>query len=375
MLFLLLLIELLIVFAGVLITEPLRDSFNALRSELFLFSRTLSEILKMDIPLPVALKQIHRSISEFPSDFHKSISIIADDVESGSTLSDAIKKHDKYFPGYYIKVLKMGEESGTLPDALEQLAQYTALRAEIEKSLASGLYYPFTILIIMALIFLSIVEFIIPGYISLFGKFNSQLPWITGLVMKINSTIDDNIIVLILFSALLFIAYLVFKDKIKPHLDEIRLRIPYFSETEKLHEYAVFARSLQLVIGREESMESALQFAQSTITNSIYYNKIGKAIRAGKHGLSSRLKSTGFFSPAFTWMISLGEKTDSLQESLKEIGEFYTEELVIRVDKLSRILETFITFFVGLLAGILIVALFSPLAVIVDEISRQIIVN
>ena len=355
--------------------DPLKDSYNSLKSELFLFSRTLSEILTMDIPLPVALRQINRSVSEFPSDFHKSLRKIADKVESGSTLSDAIKKHNKHFPGYYIKVIKMGEESGTLPDALEQLAQYTTLRAEIEKSLASGLYYPFTILIIMALIFLSILEFIIPGFIALFGKFNSQLPWITSLVMEANRTIDDNIIILILFPALLLIAYLAFKDKTKIYLDKIRLRIPYFSETEKLHEYAVFARSLQLVIGREESEESALQFARSTITNSVYYNKIGEAIRAGKHGLSSRLKSTDFFSPAFVWMISLGEKTDSLQESLREIGEFYTEELIIRVEKLSRVLETSITFFVGLLAGVLIVALFSPLAVIVDEISRQIIVN
>lgn len=375
MLFLLLIIELVVVFTGILIMEPLKDSYNSLRSELYLFSRTLSEILKMDIPLPVALKQIHRSVSEFPSDFNKTLQLIADEVETGSTLSDAIKKYDKYFPGYYIKVIQMGEESETLPDALEQLAQYTALRAEIEKSLASGLYYPFTILIIMVLLFLSIVEFIIPGYISLFGKFNSKLPWITTLVMETNRTIDDNIILLILFPALLLILYLAIKDKVRPRLDEIRLRIPYFSETEKLHEYAVFARSLQLVINREESLESALQFARSTITNSVYYNKIGETIKTGKHGLSSRLKSTGFFSPAFTWMISLGEKTDSLQESLKEIGEFYTEELIIRVDKLSRILETFITFFVGLLAGILIVALFSPLAVIVDEISRQIIVN
>lgn len=355
--------------------DPLKDSYNSLKSELFLFSRTLSEILKMDIPLPVALRQIHRSVSEFPSDFHKSLKIIADEVEAGSNLSDAIKNHSRHFPGYYIKVIGMGEASGTLPDALEQLAQYTTLRAEIEKSLASGLYYPFTILIVMALIFLSIVEFIIPGFISLFGKFNSRLPWITGLVIETNRTIDDNIIILILFPALLLMAYLAFKDKIKIHLDQIRLRIPYFSETEKLHEYAVFARSLQLVINREESVESALQFARSTITNSVYFNKIGDAIKTDKNSLSSRLKSTGFFSPAFTWMISLGEKTDSLQESLREIGEFYTEELIIRVDKISRILETFITFFVGLLAGVLIVALFSPLAVIVDEISRQIIVN
>lgn len=361
-----------VVFFALLFLDLFYDSFQSNRMELFHFSRRLADHLSLGTPLVEAME----GIDETPwrsKRFHQALCQARLEVMKGSRLSRALSRQKSIFPRHFIKIIEMGEETGTLPDSLDQLANYYRDRYEIRKIIMGGLLTPLAVLLLTVGFTVFVIRFVIPTYQDIYEACNFQLPPMTRTALMVTNLTTQGISILVAVFITLALFCVVFWDKVKYHVDKLRFRLPFIAPLERLYEYTVFARALRLVVMREQSLDNALEFAASNITNRYFAGKIGKLSHSSVPTLSARLRSSGLFTPAFIWMVTLGEQSENLPETLKQLGDYYSEELDLRISRTVRGAEVFLTFILGLFIGFLAVTLFTPIALLACRIAEQIV--
>ncbi len=331
--------------------------------DIVIFTRQLSTMIDAGLPLVQGL-DILGNQQENPT-FKKMLLDIKNEVESGSTFADALKKYPKHFDRLYRNMVAAGEIGGILDEVLRRLSDYMEKAQALKAKVKSAMTYPAIVLAISGVVLGIILIFVIPVFAKMFSEFGAALPAPTQIVINISNFIKSYILAILGGAAILVIAFKKFYSTPKGKLivDRAVLRAPVFGPLIKKVAVAKFTRTLGTLINSGVPIIEALNVAAGTAGNKVVENAI-RAVKASiseGRSIAQPLMESGVFPSMVVQMISVGETTGALDAMLNKIADFYDQEVDTAVDGLTSMIEPFMIVFLGGTIGSIIIAMYLPI--------------
>jgi len=297
---------------------------------------------------------------------------IKKDVESGSTLSQAMGKYPETFGEAQIGMIYAGEASGKLNNVLNQLATQIEKSASITGKIKGAMIYPIVIILVIIGVGITMMIFVVPKIAEVFASANATLPLLTRILISMsNFTISKtfgifNIIYVFIIIGFLFMLFLIWKktNTGKYLWDKLMLKLPIFGGIFQKVALSKFCRGLSAMTTSGISIIKALKIISNTVGNEVYRQRIMLIAYDVKKGIfisDNIQEDTHLFPPMVVSMIGVGEKTAQLHQITDKIADFYEEEVDNLVSNLSKLMEPLIIIVIGVLAGLMIGALMLPL--------------
>jgi len=331
--------------------------------DIVIFTRQLSTMIDAGLPLVQGLEILEKQQEN--STFKKALGEIRTDVESGSTLSDAMRKHPKIFDNLFNNMIEAGETGGILDTILSRLAAFMEKSMALKKKIKGALTYPAVCLAISILILVIILVFVIPVFQSLFEGFDQALPVPTQIVVNMSEFFKGNF--LYIFIACFIITMAVKKiynsKKGRVIMDRGMLRSPVFGALLRKVAVSKFTRTLGTMLSAGVPILEALQVVAKTSGNKVIEQaifRVGDSIAEGRP-IAEPLEESGVFPNMVVQMINVGESVGALDSMLEKIADFYDEEVDQAVENLTSMIEPFMIVFLGGMIGGLVVAMYLPI--------------
>ena len=334
-------------------------------ADLMVFTRQLATIVSSGLPLMQGL-DILAEQTEDPN-FCAIIDAIAQEVESGETFSDTLRKYPKAFPELYASMVRAGEASGDLDHVLLQLADYLEASEELKRRIRSAMTYPVVAFSMIMLIATGLVIFVVPQFAEIFASFNAELPGPTQILIHASNFLRKwYSLAVIIGSVIALIAAIRLYGSTAQgrfQLDAIKLRIPVFGDLFRKVAISRVTRTLSTLTRSGVAILQAMEIVERTAGNEVYAKAVRDAADAVRNGetLAEPLMRSGVFPAMVTRMIGVGEKTGALEGMLMKISDFYDSEVKVTVDSLTSLIEPILIGFMGLVVGGIIIALFMPI--------------
>jgi len=330
---------------------------------ILLFTKQLRTLIKAGIPIVTCLNVIRDQAQD--SAFENIVASIAKDIEEGSKLSAALMKFPKVFPSIYINSIKVGEVSGTLEDALEQLAKFMEEDDRIKKQVKKALRYPIIVVSALIVAFIIFTTFVIPNFIPIFEMGGAELPLPTKLLMFVYYLITDYGLYTLL-SVIAIITGLIAwarTPKGRYKVDAFKLKIPIMGPLVQKTNISRFAKLFYTMNHTGISIIKSFEIMSETLDNLIYKEEVKRIkndiIKGGD--IASSLRQSPYFTKLLATMISIGEKSGSLDEMLENVSGYYYEEVSDTVDNMTSLIEPVVTVVLGVALLFLALALFLPM--------------
>jgi len=342
-------------------------------NDLIMFSRELSTLLSSGVTLIKSLDILCRQIESRM--LLRAVEEVKKDVEGGYTFQNALKKHSKIFSDFWIHLVETGEASGHLPGSLDQLAIYLEESAALRRKVVSAMVYP-AILICVATGAIAIFLLkIVPIFTEIFKGFNVELPVLTNIVITFSLVARKYfLIVLGVFVGLFFtIKKYVSTDVGKWQFDAFKFKVPLMGQVMQEISTERFASGLSMLIKSGVPILQALAIAEKTAGNKLMeaaLKDIRTAVREGK-GMAQTMDDSSLFSPLVVQMVGVGEEIGELGKMLDRISVFYKERVDTFVDRLTTMFEPLVLVFMGIVVGVLVVAMFMPIFSISSAVSAS----
>ncbi len=296
--------------------------------------------------------------------FKEVLTEIREKLTSGIALSDAFAAFGNKFPPIYSTSLRAGERSGDLEGVLRRFLKYQKMIVSLRKKVVGALVYPAVLVTMSGAMIFVMLTFVIPKFAEFFTGFGAQLPWFTALMIKVATTMRENVLV-----AAISIVLVTFgvnrwvKTSGRLVWDRLKLHIPLVGGV--LHRFAImqFTQSLGTLLAGGTPMVPAIEIASQSVTNQLVAAKISGIVQNVREGepLWRSLDNTGVISDLAIEMIKVGESTGSLTEMLANVSEFYDEEIESRLSRLVAAIEPIILVFMGVVIAVLLYAFYLPL--------------
>lgn len=335
------------------------------------FTRQLSTLQDAGLPILRSLRILEGQAK--PGPLKTSLSNVIEDIESGSTLSEAMAKNPKAFDNLYVNMVKAGEAGGALEVILQRLAEFKERAQSLKRKVQGAMIYPCAVITVATLIVGFIMYYIIPKFKKIFEDFNTELPEITVVLI---GTSDAVVNYWYLGPAIPFGLWLMVKiikkNKTGAYIcDWIALRIPLLGVIFRKAIVARTSRTLGTLIASGVPILEALAITRDTAGNAIFYkayDHISAAIREGE-SMAIPLKETRTVDDMVVNMVDVGEETGALDTMLYKVADVYDEEVSILVEGLVNLLEPLMVVILGLIVGFIVIALFMPLIKLLNDLS------
>jgi type IV pilus assembly protein PilC len=345
-------------FASIAFMQP-----KVKNKDIVIFTRQFSTMIDAGLPLVQGLNIL---AEQNPNPTFKSIlRQLTKDVEGGSTLAEAMKKHPKVFDNLFVNLIAAGEVGGILDTILQRLATFIEKAEELKSRIKGALTYPIVVLAIAFIVIAVILIFVIPVFQDMFASFGSALPAPTQLVVAMSDFMKGNIhwiILAIIAFVFAFKQYANTKGGRKT-IDTWSLKLPVFGDLLKKTAVARFTRTLGTMMSSGvpilDSLEIVAKTAGNVVLEEIIYDVRG-SIAEGQT-IAEPLSENDIFPGMVIQMISVGEATGALDTMLEKIADFYDKEVDNAVDALTSMLEPLLMLFLGGAIGGLVVAMYLPI--------------
>ncbi len=336
------------------------------------FVRQFATMIDAGLPLVQCLDILQEQQDN--ANFKRVIRQIKKDVEEGSTLSDAVKKHPKVFDNLFHNLVAAGEIGGILDIILNRLAAYIEKTAKLKRKVKGAMTYPVIVVAIAIIVIAVILIWVIPVFSQLFRDAGVKLPAMTLFVVDTSDFAKRYFHWLILGFVALMIALRQFRRTPRGRrlFDQLLLRMPIFGILIRKIAVARFTRTLGTMLSSGVPILDGLEVVASTAGNSV----VEKAIREARLSISEGrsvaepLAETRVFPPMVTQMIAVGEATGALDVMLGKIADFYDDEVDTAVGALTSMLEPLLILFLGVTIGGLLVAMYLPIFQLADVVAR-----
>lgn len=329
-----------------------------------LLTRQLAVMLKAGVPLLQSFDIIGKGHSN--GSVTRLLAEIKSEVETGSSLSQAFRKHPLYFDSLFCNLIDAGEQAGILDSLLESLASYKEKILAIKSKIKSALVYPVSIVVVAFVITAVIMIFVVPAFKELFSSFGAQLPTPTLVVMAISDFFVDYW--WLIFGSIgggLWFFFYTWKRSVDMQntMDVVLLKLPIFGNLIRKAVIARFSRTLSTMSGAGVPLVEALESVAGASGNRVYYlatKKIQSEINTGT-SLTMAMENTNVFPNLVLQMVSIGEESGSIEDMLSKVAEFYEAEVDDAVAALSSLMEPVIMVILGVLIGGLVIAMYLPI--------------
>ncbi|OCC16205.1 Type IV fimbrial assembly protein PilC [Dissulfuribacter thermophilus] len=331
--------------------------------DVVVFTRQLSTMIDAGLPLVQGLDALVEQQEN--KTFKKILHEIKQDVESGSTFADALKKHPKIFDRLYCNMIQAGEIGGILDEVMKRLATYMEKAERLKRKVKGAMMYPAIVLTIAVVVLAIILIFVIPVFQKMFEESGHALPAPTQLVIDISEFVKAYILHIIAALIGLIVALKKFHSTEKGAriLDRFILKVPVLGPLLRKVSVAKFTRTLGTLLNSGVPIIDSLNVAAGTAGNKIVEDaiyKVRSSISEGKT-VAQPLLESGIFPNMVVQMISVGETTGALDDMLNKIADFYDEEVDAAVDALTSAIEPLMIVFLGGTIGSIIIAMYLPI--------------
>ncbi|MFA6355724.1 MAG: type II secretion system F family protein [Candidatus Omnitrophota bacterium] len=331
--------------------------------QITIFTRQLATLIGSGLPLVRALYVLERQ--EKAGVLKATIRGLAEQVEGGSSFSEALAKFPKAFPSLYVNTVKAGEAGGVLEVVLTRLAEFAEKSQRLEGRIKSAMIYPALVLTMALSVLGFLIAFIVPKFLQIFKEMNVELPIMTKVLLVVSDFAKNQWYVGL---ALIGLSIVVFKvlyklPATKLLLDKAKLEIPVMGVLVRKIAIARFSRTLGTLLSSGVPILQSLMVAKDTTGNEAMARSIvvvHDAVREGETVAKPLLKA-GLFPAMAVNMISVGEETGALDQMLLKVADVYDEEVDVTVTGLMSILEPFLIIGLGLIVGFIVIAMFLPL--------------
>ncbi|MBU2551073.1 MAG: type II secretion system F family protein [Proteobacteria bacterium] len=331
--------------------------------DVMIFTRMFSTMIDAGLPLVSAL-QILADQQENKS-FKSMLRDINSAVQTGATLSEAMKKFPKVFDDLYCNLVAAGEAGGILDTILQRLAAYIEKNEKLKSQIKGAMMYPAITMTVAVLVIMIIMIFVIPIFQSMFSEMGGSLPVLTQMVISISDFVKGNIIYI--FAAVGAAVYglkrFISTDKGRVIWDRLMLSAPVFGDLTRKVAVAKFTRTLSTMMSSGVPIMASLDIVARTAGNVIVEEAImdtKSAISEGR-SIADPLAESGVFPNMVVQMISVGEETGALDAMLEKIANFYDDEVDASVEALTSMIEPMLMVFLGGAIGTLVIAMYLPI--------------
>jgi type IV pilus assembly protein PilC len=330
--------------------------------DIILFARQFSTMIDAGLPIIQCLDILYAQQEN--ATFKKMLRSIKDDVESGSTLAEALKKFPKEFDDLFVNMIAAGEAGGILDTILRRLSAYMEKAARLKSKVKGAMTYPIVTLIIAGAVLAVILVFVIPVFEDMFADMGGELPAFTQMVVKVSNFTKKNVIYIVVGLILFIFAFKKFHrtEKGRAIIDKNLLRLPVFGDLIRKVAVSKFTRTMGTMLSSGVAILEALEIVaktagNKTIEKAVY--RVRSDIAEGRT-MADPLIESGVFPSMVCQMIAVGESTGALDAMLEKIAVFYDEEVDQAVENLTALIEPFMLVFLGITIGGLVIAMYLP---------------
>jgi type IV pilus assembly protein PilC len=338
---------------------------------LAIFTRQFSVMIDAGLPLVQCLEIL--GSQQDSRLFQKIILAVRQDVEAGSSLAEAMRKHPKAFDDLFVNMVAAGEAGGILDTILRRLSTYIEKAVKLKGQVKTALIYPVAVISVAAIVVFIILWKVIPTFASLFAALGAQLPLPTRIVIRASNFVASYIFFIVIGIGLLgFVLkryYATYRGR--RVIDQLVLRTPVLGDIMRKIAVARFCRTLATLTSSGVPILDGLEITAKTAGNAIVEDAImgvRKSVEAGRT-IAEPLAETKVFPPMVVQMIGVGEQTGALDAMLNKIAEFYEEEVDNAVAGLMKLMEPVMIAILGAVIGTIVVAMYMPMFDLISKIN------
>ncbi len=338
------------------------------------FTRQLATLVDAGLPILRSLRILEQQ--QKPGPMRMAVRMVAEDVESGVTLSDAMARHEKVFNPLYSNMVRAGELGGVLDVILGRLADFLETSQALKKKVQGAMIYPVMVISFAMLMVTGIMIFVIPAFKKIFHNMGKELPFMTQSLIDLSNWIVSYGWAVIFLSPVLI--WLLFKAiRMSPTgrfaVDRMKLMIPVIGQVISKTGVERFCRTLGTLLSAGVPILEALHITRETAGNAVFARALGKVregIREGE-SFADPLRQSRIVEPMVVNMIDVGEETGELDKMLEKVADTYAEEVSVLVSSMVSLLEPLMVITLGGIVGYIVVSLFLPMIAMLKAMQGQ----
>ncbi|MGI8905068.1 MAG: type II secretion system F family protein [Candidatus Sumerlaeaceae bacterium] len=348
----------------ILAMPGLRVIFHRVKTKhVMTFTRQFATLIDAGLPILRSLAILQEQVES--SIFKEKINRIAKDIESGTTLSDALSRHPKVFDNLYVNMVRAGEIGGVLEAVLNKIAEFLEKRQAIIGKIRSAMMYPVVVVFLAGVIVAFILVFIVPKFKDIYDQLGAELPGPTQLLVEGGNILaHDTHWVILGIIGLVFVFKKVNATKEgRYRIDVMKLKMPVFGQLFRKAGIVRFAGTLATLITSGVPILQALDICRETSGNEVITRALNDVYDSVKDGetIHEPLSKCKVFPPLVVHMVAVGEETGAIDQMLTKVAEAYEREVDDTVNALTSILEPVLIVFLGVIVGAIVIALYLPL--------------
>ncbi len=360
----------------------LEDLFNRFRGvkmrELSVMSRQFATLVASGMPM---LRSLHTLEDQTEDDtISEAVAGVRSDVEAGSSLASAMERHPRVFDRLYRAMVRAGEDSGRLEEALDRVAYQLEKLDALRRQIRSAMLYPAFVFSFALIVMVVVVGFIVPIFVGIYEEIaaenpgeSSELPFLTQITVGISDAITGHWYVIAAVIAASVVGFLQWKktDRGRIQWDHIKLRLPA-KIGDVIHKVALarWSRTFSGAIASGVPLLQSIKVAGETTGNAVVEQAMEDVYASVKGGgtIAAPIQQNPVFPAMVSHMVAVGEETGQLEHMLTKIADFYEAEVDAKVKALTALLEPIMIVFVGGAVGFIVISMYLPIFSLYDKI-------
>lgn len=347
------------------------DNFKSMSlKEISILCRIFSTMVDAGLPLVSCLNVLIEQTDN--PQMNKALQDVYKKVKEGETLSRALGDHPRIFPGLMTHMVEAGEVGGVLDNVLNRLANHFEKEHKMNEKIKSAMTYPTVVSVLAVIAVVFILTFVLPTFVQVFDNMNKELPLLTRILLAISGFLNNYA----LFLAIVVVAggygmkVAYQREEVKKTIDGFTLKIPVIGMLSRKVGIARFSRTLSTLLHGGVPIITALEVVQKTIGNLSMMEALDRAQSGIKEGvgLATTLAKSKVFTPMVVQMVSIGEESGALDQMLEKIADFYESDVDDVITRLSSIIEPILIVALGIVIGVIVVAIMIPLFDVITNV-------
>jgi len=348
---------------GINLEKALPSLFGAKAQDVIDFSKQLATLIESGIAVLTALQLLRGQVSR--DAFRKVISGLLEDLQGGASFSQALSRYPEVFPTTFCQVVGASEHTGSLEVGLRQVAGYMEKRLAIKKKISRAMVYPVLVSLVAVGVFALLVTVALPPLVGLFTSLGAELPWTTRLLITAADFLINyklHLLVVTLIAAILIAGYMRLPSGRK-RVDRLMLQLPVIGPINLERHMSQVCQTMSMMLRAGLQLPQTIDIVGQTLGNGTVraaLREVREKLMQGQ-GLSRSMAANELFPRLVVEMVSVGEKTGTLESSLATVAEHYEHRVEQRIDTLISMIEPFLTVAIGLVVLFIALSMITPL--------------
>ena len=344
---------------------------------LAVFSRQFATLIASGMPMLRCLYTLEQQTQD--EMLRNAIIAVRENVESGSSIAQAMESQPGVFDPLYRSVVKAGEDSGRLEEALDRIASQLERLDALRRQVKSAMMYPAVVFTLALVVMIVVVAVIVPVFVGIFNQLalsnpevGTSLPIMTQITVSVSDFVTHQWYLLLGGIALGSYAFIRWKksDRGRLQWDHFKIRIPRIGDVVQKIALARWSRTFAGMVASGVPILQAIDISGGTAGNAVINEAMGEVYASVKRGgsLAGPMATHAIFPPMVEHMVSVGEESGQLETMLAKIADFYEAEVDARIKSLTALIEPLMIIFVGGVVGFIVISMYLPIFSIYDKV-------